>query len=617
MIESFATQLGNLLINGSNWTPVNVFNNLTSGIPPSGNLQHSILDSTSNYTYLRFRQDVADPLTEAATALDYYFRPDTFSYNARCTYPISGQYGFMNRLLFYLLMMFALIARKHSWLAAAALGTSMTYAASAAVHAFALLNLYHGYTIPGLHYAVALPHDAKASDYGDLDLAGIFPILVAGCIMLTPILNWSTGIVREHARTVTVLWGSLIFAAVVPTLFAVWGRLHSVVDSDQLVTCAVDASKNCTLVHILHSYMGYMSSAFYESCGCNDTCGAVSLSQAPFRTGQNLQAYLVSNTTIKLTQSEAIFWFNIVDALLLIFIFGHGILGLLEVKFTQAELRNKVFLVIGGKSSYSDRAGFASKARYYIAKAIASLFFIFAIAVAIVSPAVFTFSVVINEIKVWGYPVSERSDNVGQWSSYVGGAFVVVAAVVQEHHAAWGHALHWTGNKVKRLFRQAFGKTNTDSGHMSPKESSEKNNSIFASVHAILVQCARPFVHAHKSVLHSYERVKDEGKDFKLWWRDPISTSLSDPDESAYKLLPLQRSATSPVSASSLSVHSSMRPTAAVSPFTVSSISPELLSTSRLAPYYPVAVGHSYFDEQNSAYDTVQRHTFERRVSGA
>jgi len=151
---------------------------------------------------------------------------------------------------------------------------------------------------------------------------------------------------------------------------------------------------------------------------------------------------------------------------------------------------------------------------------------------------------------------------------------------------------------------------------MSPKESSEKNNSIFASVHAILVQCARPFFHAHKSVLHSYERVKDEGKDFKLWWRDPISTSLSDPDESAYKLLPLQRSATSPGSASSLSVHSFIRPTAAESSLTVNPISPELLSTSRLAPYYPVAVGHSYFDEQNSAYDAVQRHTFERRVSG-
>jgi len=616
MTESFATHLGNLLINDSNWNPVNVFNNLTSGIPPSGNLQLSNFDGTSNYTYLRYHRDVADPLTEAATALDYYFRPNTFSYNARCTYPISGQYGFMNRLLFYLLMIFALVARKHPWLVAAALGTSMTYAASAAVHAFALLKAY-GYTMSGLNTVASLTQDGKASDYGDLDLAGIFPILVAGCIMLTPILNWSTGIVRGNVRTVTILWGTLMFAAVVATFYNVWGRVQSLIDSDQFVTCAVDATKNCTLDHILESSTAYLSSDFYDSCNCNDTCGAVSLSQAPFRTGQNLQIYLVLDTTIKLTLSDAVLWIHFVDAFLFIFIFGHGILGLLEIKFTQAELRNKVFLIFGGKSSYSDRAGFVSEARYYIAKAIATLSFIFAIAVAIMTPAVFTISVIINEINVWGYPVSERSDAVGQWSTYVGGAFVVLAAVVQEYHAAWGHALHWLGNRVKRLIKRAFGKKNTDSGQMLTKESSKGKYSILPSVRAILVQCARPFVHARKSILHSYERVKDERRDFQRWWHDPISMSLSDPHESAYRLLPLQRSATSPGSASSLSVHSFVRPTAAVSPSVGTSISPGLLSTDRLASPQRIAGGHIHFNERDSAHDTVQRHTFERRVSGA
>lgn len=613
MIESFATQLGTLLINESNWTPVNVFINLTSGIPPSGNLQHF---NTSNYTYLRYRQDVANPVAEAATALDYYFRPNTFSYNAWCTYPISGQYGFMNRLLFYLLMIFALIARKHPWLVAAALGTSMTYAASAAVHAFALLKAY-GYNRSGLSYAMERPQNAKPSDYGDLDLAGIFPILVAGCIMLTPILNWSTGIVREHVRTVTVLWGTLMFSAVVTTFYNVREGVQSIIDSDQFVTCSIDVTKNCTMDYISNSSTAYFSYDFYTRCNCNDSCGAVSLSEAPFRTGQNLQVYLISDMTIRLTFSNTVFWVGVVDTLLLGFIFGHGILSLLEVKFTQAELRNKVFLIFGGKLSYSDRAGFASKARYYIGKAIASTFFIFPIAVAMITPAVFTVSVIINEINVWGYPVSERPDAVGQWSAYAGAAFVVVAAVVQEYHAAWGYALHWIGKRAKRLVTQALGKKNTNFGPLLTKGPSEKNNSIFASVHAFLVQCARPFVHARKSILHSYKRVKDARKDFDLWWRDPISMSLSDPDESAYRLLPLQRSATSPGSASSLSVNSSMRPTTAVSPLTVNSISPELLSTSRLAPCYPVAGGHSYFDEQNSAHDTVQRHTFERRVSGA
>lgn len=128
------------MLNDSNWQAANAFYNLTSQIPPSGNLEYSTWRSSpenSNYSYFRYNHESFHSII--GPALDYYFRPETFSYRGFCGYPMSGQYGFLNRLLFYLLMIFALIARKHSWLAAAALGTAMTYAGSAAVHAFALL----------------------------------------------------------------------------------------------------------------------------------------------------------------------------------------------------------------------------------------------------------------------------------------------------------------------------------------------------------------------------------------------------------------------------------------------------------------------------------------------
>lgn len=144
MAQNLSLILGSLLVNDTDWVPVfdGSFFNLTSGIPPSGNLEYSNWSNPlgyTNYAYLRYRPDVADPVADASNALDYLFRPDVFSYSGLCTYPISGQYGFMNRPLFYLLMIFALVARKRVWLAAAALGTAMTYAASAAVHAFALM----------------------------------------------------------------------------------------------------------------------------------------------------------------------------------------------------------------------------------------------------------------------------------------------------------------------------------------------------------------------------------------------------------------------------------------------------------------------------------------------
>lgn len=75
-----------------------------------------------------------------------------------------------------------------------------------------------------------------------------------------------------------------------------------------------------------------------------------------------------------------------------------------------------MFLILCGRVACHDRDGMASRTRYFIAKAIACLWYITAWVVAIISPMVFISSVIINEINVWGYPVSEKYDAVGQVS---------------------------------------------------------------------------------------------------------------------------------------------------------------------------------------------------------
>jgi len=152
-------------------------------------------------------------------------------------------------------------------------------------------------------------------------------------------------------------------------------------------------------------------------CNCNDTCGAVSLPNPPFRHGQNLQAFLLSDRTQNLLQKDAVRWVSIVNTCFLCFIVVHGILGLLEINMTQAELRNKIFLLLADKKPYSERATIGSKTRYYIAKSIALSFFIGAIVAAILCPAVYISSVIINEILTWGYPVTEQGDAIGQASN--------------------------------------------------------------------------------------------------------------------------------------------------------------------------------------------------------
>lgn len=59
----------------------------------------------------------------------------------QCSYPISGSYGPTPRYLFYVLVLIALHKRKTAWIVTAALGSVMTYSATAAIHALVLVSI--------------------------------------------------------------------------------------------------------------------------------------------------------------------------------------------------------------------------------------------------------------------------------------------------------------------------------------------------------------------------------------------------------------------------------------------------------------------------------------------
>ena len=103
---------------------------------PSNNLNWTNwTDTISTLTFNRSKTD----FNYIGLTVDDLFRPEVFSYPVVCSYPISGQYGFLARLSYYVLLIFSLILRKHVWLSTAALGTAMAYGATTCVHAFALL----------------------------------------------------------------------------------------------------------------------------------------------------------------------------------------------------------------------------------------------------------------------------------------------------------------------------------------------------------------------------------------------------------------------------------------------------------------------------------------------
>lgn len=86
-----------------------------------------------------------------------------------CVYPISGQYGLIPRLLFYALLIFAVLARRQSWLVVGAVASALTYSGTAAIHAVVLAA-------------------TSANPVFDLDSVGVWAISV-GCVAVMPILE--------------------------------------------------------------------------------------------------------------------------------------------------------------------------------------------------------------------------------------------------------------------------------------------------------------------------------------------------------------------------------------------------------------------------------------------
>ncbi|KAI9894396.1 MAG: hypothetical protein M1814_003152 [Vezdaea aestivalis] len=227
---------------------------------------------------------------------------------------MSGQYGFLPRLLYYLLLIAALALRHHPWLATAALGTAMTYAATAAVHVFALFGAFANST------GASTPRDGA-----DVDLYAIFIVVAAGATMLPPILNWSRVIRENEARIV-----------VDPRIFS----------SPSLALCQVNTGDKRG-VKFLPEPEPLSSLDFYSRCHCADLCGVISVN-IPLRTGQGLQAQLAPEGISRLTFTEEFQRTLLVAAVILLLVLINGVLVTIESRWSQHHVRNWIFWSLTG-----------------------------------------------------------------------------------------------------------------------------------------------------------------------------------------------------------------------------------------------------------------------------
>ena len=151
-------------------------------------------------------------------------------------------------------------------------------------------------------------------------------------------------------------------------------------------------------------------------CQCNNTCGAGRIDGAPFRREAKTEAFLVAGKVTNLLESNTLWWLYSINLIVLIFIGAQGILGLIEIQYSQADVRNWLFRRLTNQTPLSKRETFTAKSSYYFAKGVAAGVYMFAIVVAVICPLIFVSCIVVNEIITWEYPSDEHYDAIGQVS---------------------------------------------------------------------------------------------------------------------------------------------------------------------------------------------------------
>lgn len=486
-----------------------------------GNDEDQLLNLTilpNNFASLSFpvvwteANHTATVLAVTGTLLD----PNAHRQNVRCMNPISGQYGQLPRILFYCLLVFALVFRRHEWLSLAALGTAMSYAAVSAVHIIIL---------------------TVRKQFTDPDVFGIFPLLSTSGIMLTPILMWSTTVRKNRAQAVIIYWGILVYAGL---LCATYGLLAGV-ELEELVP--IRSIIVCTPTPACSTVPWQVTAMDFDRCNCIDFCGLLGI-DAPMRRSGNMVALLFTEATLAASAS-GFFSLYVTNQVALAFIFVNGIIGILGSRYRQEQIRHAVFRFFnadrrkivskffGGQRRDNILAKLGlqnpdasptkwTRRRYFFAKGIAAAFYLTAVSLTIFCPVVFVINIVVNEIVVGMFPVGERADAIGAWGAWAGAFLVVFATVVDKYSKSWMDsillALEGAWRMVKYSKADRAGRKPTISKRVDQRDGAQRIKDFLGVV-------ASPFLHSWYSTRRGLWTVKTHAKFFVSWWREPENIS--------------------------------------------------------------------------------------------
>ncbi|KAI9813791.1 MAG: hypothetical protein M1827_003581 [Pycnora praestabilis] len=398
----------------------------------------------------------------------------TFEFAVDCIYPISGQYGVMCRILYYFLLVFALVVRNQKWLAAGALASALTYSGAAAIHAFILAGFWHS----GDH------------QFTDTDIWALWCILSTGCTIAVPLLLWSSTLRNERAsRPILVGWALLVGAGAISIyVMFIQSGWNAPLWDDALAICNLGDDQEQDA--LLQDYYGPIPDQ-WQALMCTSQCGNLQpIGTTPIRQYSNMVPWLLTDHQTE----KAWYAFKWLVEFVFPFILAQGLWACVTGAKSPARVRNFVFRFLSGKqigTSFKVVRG----TRAFFAKWIAFGVYLGACAIPVLYGPVFVLNVVMSEINLTGYPEEEGPVAVGQWAPLASTGLALIGAVVGYYYDQW-------------LKAKEEGPSQRPSAAMKRNRRTSWKDTI------------RP-----DKVFFSGDKVRAEWKDFKDWFADPINCS--------------------------------------------------------------------------------------------
>ncbi|KAI0205684.1 hypothetical protein F4808DRAFT_409892 [Astrocystis sublimbata] len=321
--------------------------------------QHANLDMTSN-------KSISEPIVQVI-----------------CAWPVSGQYGFGARILYYTLVATCVLARKTEWLRHACLTAALLLPSVAAIHAIVLA---------AVHVDTAV----------DLDIYGAFQICSIGALT-APLTVWNSktyfiNYFHGSGRNILFLWTFLLLA----------GLISLTVESIRIESqsCPFDSGG---------APIDYSSLA---SCDPNCVYGSNGPS-SPIRRGPTNEPFIIlapnrlTIGTVALLAAGS----SIPPLLFQIYSWHKTLEDNWKRRFAPGEVEGVGSNTINSPVTYGIKQG----ARYHLGRILIPFFY-----------SIIVILLVLGEVNFWSRQVSYQTEpisSIGQWANIAGTALVLLGSV--------------------------------------------------------------------------------------------------------------------------------------------------------------------------------------------